>query len=185
MVPGNHVPRPCQRGVRIVQRGSDRLIQKVRPWSAAIRSDTVRMPSKTELSLCRRRRCGVARRFRFAAMLHMLSSEPPKVGGRWPRIVFAEYANDGHGVPILFGTEARTTAASWSSALTSRHDDYERRHGGDHHTSGGRGGGSGRPCSSKSARGRCASGPGAGAWRARPWRHAAPGQPQQYTSRTS
>lgn len=45
-------------------------------------------------------------RFRLRAMLFMLPSEPPKVDGDWPRVVFAEYANDGHEVPILFGTEA-------------------------------------------------------------------------------
>lgn len=45
-------------------------------------------------------------RFRLRDMLFRLPSEPPQVGGQWPRIVFAEYADDGHEVPILFGTEA-------------------------------------------------------------------------------
>ncbi|MFI7131555.1 hypothetical protein ACIBQ1_38175 [Nonomuraea sp. NPDC050153] len=45
-------------------------------------------------------------RFRLIAMLYMVPSEPPKVGGQWPRVLFAEYVNDGHEVPILFGTEA-------------------------------------------------------------------------------
>lgn len=45
-------------------------------------------------------------RFRLVAMLDMLPCEPPKVGGEWPRVLFAKYANDGHKVPILFGTEA-------------------------------------------------------------------------------
>ncbi|SEU46502.1 hypothetical protein [Nonomuraea wenchangensis] len=46
-------------------------------------------------------------RFRLVAMLDVLPCEPPKVGGEWPRILFAEYVNDGYEAPILFGTEAQ------------------------------------------------------------------------------